>query len=204
MIRRIDHIAIAVHDLDRAREFFLDQLGGKELISVPVPEEAYRWTSIELGESCMLELVDPLGDDGFLHRFLESRGEGMHHITIHVDDLAASQRELEAKGVPTFGYNDSEPNWKVFYVHPKDAFGALLQFAEFEPLSSPDVDYIPVPYLGFVPPEVRPVEVQPIETEAGPAVQLTDGVAKLAIAADRIPDLVRRLEDVARGGSSGD
>ena len=78
MIRRIDHIAIAVRDLQAAKEFYINVLGGRELFSAPDEIHKLRWTTIELGSSCLLELVDPIGEDGFLHRFLQGRGEGPH------------------------------------------------------------------------------------------------------------------------------
>ena len=87
MIRRIDHLSIAVRDLEKARHLFLNILGGKELFSAPVGPQKFRWTTIELGTSCFIELIDPLEPDGFVHRFLETRGEGPHHITIQVDDI---------------------------------------------------------------------------------------------------------------------
>jgi methylmalonyl-CoA/ethylmalonyl-CoA epimerase len=104
MIRRIDHVSIAVRDLEKARAFFLDGLGGRELYCAPVPEQKYRWTTVELGTSCFIELIDPLAKDGFVYRFLEGRGEGPHHITVQVNDLQETYRLLQEKGIPTFGY----------------------------------------------------------------------------------------------------
>ena len=134
MIRRIDHVSIAVRDLEKARAFFLEGLGGRELFCAPVPEQKFRWTTIELGTSCFIELIDPLEKDGFVHRFLEGRGEGPHHITFQVDNLQETRRVLQDRGIPTFGYGEPFPGWMELYIHPKDAFGNLLQFAEFHPL----------------------------------------------------------------------
>ena len=119
MIRRIDHISIAVRDLEKARNFFLNILGGKELFSAPVSQQKFRWTTIELGTSCFIELIDPLEKDGFVHRFLETRGEGPHHVTIQVDDLKEIHRILEEKGIPTFGYAEPFPVGKSYTSIPK-------------------------------------------------------------------------------------
>ena len=70
MVRRIDHISIAVRDLARAKAFFIEVLGGRELFAAPVPEQKFRWTTIELGNSCFIELIDPLEGEGFVQRFL--------------------------------------------------------------------------------------------------------------------------------------
>ena len=143
MIRRIDHVSIAVRDLERARTFFLDGLGGRELYCAPVPEQKYRWTTVELGTSCFIELIDPLEKDGFVYRFLEGRGEGPHHITVQVNDLQETYRLLQEKGIPTFGFAEPFPGWKELYIHPKNAFGTLIQFAEFNPLDWIQPGYIP-------------------------------------------------------------
>jgi D-lactate dehydrogenase (cytochrome) len=133
MIRRIDHVSIAVRDLENAKRFFCGVLGGRELYTATEAGEGFRWTAIGLGSSCALELIDPVGENSFLHRFLDRRGNGAHHVTFQVNDLDDARATLEARGVPTFGYNDADPNWKYFYVHPRDAFGVLLQFAELDP-----------------------------------------------------------------------
>jgi methylmalonyl-CoA epimerase len=150
MIRRIDHISIAVKDLEKARRFFLDILGGRELYSAPLESQHFRWTTIELGSSCLLELIDPISKEGFLHRFLEQRGEGPHHITIQVHDIEEFHRHLQKNGISTFGYGEPISNWKEFFVHPKDAFGTLLQFAEFDPLEWINPGYVPATYREFI------------------------------------------------------
>ena len=151
MIRRIDHVSVAVRDLDRALVFFVGALGGRVLYTGCVPGQPFRWTTIELGTSCLLELIDPLGDEGFLHDHLRKRGEGLHHITVQVDDLEGTCRRLSDKGVPTFGLKQPVPGWKEAYIHPKNAFGALIQLAEFNPLDWIEPGYIPAAYGEFAP-----------------------------------------------------
>jgi methylmalonyl-CoA/ethylmalonyl-CoA epimerase len=201
MIRRIDHVAIAVRDLERARAFFIGCLGGRELFCAPFADQGYRWTTLELGTSCFIELIDPLEAEGFVHRFIEKRGEGPHHITIQVDDIEGMHRTLEEKGVKTFGYSETLPGWKEFFIHPRDAFGTLIQFAEFNPLDWVNPGYVPPSYREFVP-EQRvgagedPVSVRRVEGEKGPEIQIRRGEEAVRIPASHAGELIQALEAV--------
>lgn len=199
MIRRIDHIAIAVRNLQAAKGFYLNVLGGRELFSAPDEIHKLRWTTIELGSSCLLELIDPIEEDGFLHRFLQGRGEGPHHITVQVDDILETKRLLEEKGVATFGFSDSVPGWKEMFIHPKDAFGLLIQFAEFNPLDWITEGYVPQAYREFTPSEEisaenEKVEIRPIESDGAEHVELKQGQAAIRIPRKMIRELIKALE----------
>ena len=199
MIRRIDHIAIAVRDLQKAKAFFIDILGGRELFSAPVEKQKFRWTTIELGTSCLIELIDPLEEDGFLHRFLEHRGEGPHHVTIQVEDVQETQRILEGRGVPTFGLAETFPNWKELYIHPKHAFGTLIQFAEFDPLEWILPGYIPAAYREFASAQDRELagnslEVRRVAAEEGDPLEIRIGKEKVRIPEAQLNDLIEKLK----------
>ncbi len=198
MIRRIDHVSIAVRDLEKARDFFLGGLEGRELFCAPVPEQKFRWTTVELGTSCFIELIDPLEKDGFIYRFLEGRGEGPHHITLQVDDLQETHRNLQAKGIPTFGYGEPFPGWKELYIHPKHAFGTLLQFAEFHPLDWIQPGYLPPAYREFGPLEggitEKHVEVHRLETEGGSVIEIRQGEEVIRIPLARLEGLIQTLQ----------
>ena len=201
MIRRIDHISIAVRDLARAKAFFIDTLGGRELFAAPVEGQKFRWTTIELGTSCFLELIDPLESDGFVHRFLETRGEGPHHVTVQVDDLKEIHRRLEEKSIPTFGYGEPFPGWKELYVHPRNAFGTLIQFAEFNPLDWINPGYLPQSYWEFAPTqevesETGRVEVRRVETREGLGVEIRQGEAVIRIPESRVKELIQTLKNM--------
>jgi len=200
-IRRIDHISIAVRDLEKARAFFVGVLGGRELFSAPIIPQKFRWTTIELGTSCFLELIDPLEEDGFLQRFLASRGEGPHHITIQVDDIQRIRRILEEKGIPTFGFAEPFPAWKEFYIHPKHAFGTLIQFAQFNPLDWVVPGYIPPSYKEFTPPqeietEKGKIEVRRSEMEGGTEIEIRIGEGTVRIPENRIKELISVLREI--------
>ena len=201
MIKRIDHISIAVRELGKAKAFFIDKLGGRELYSAPLEGQNFRWTTIELGSSCLLELVDPIGNEGFLQRFLDHNGDGMHHITIQVEDAEAMTRMLEDQGIPFFGYNEDLPGWKEFFIHPKDAFGALLQFAEFKPLDWIYPGYVPKAYEEFVEEapiqEAGEVSARVIGEKGKRRVVLTQGDVSLKIDQEDIPNLIHTLKKVA-------
>lgn len=201
MIRRIDHVAIAVRDLERAKHFFIECLGGRELFCAPFADQGYRWTTLELGTSCFIELIDPLNADGFVHRFIEKRGEGPHHITIQVDDLEAMHNMLEGKGIKTFGYSEALPGWKEFYIHPKEAFGTLIQFAEFNPLNWVNPGYVPASYREFVPEQQVAAEddsiaVRRVAGEKGSQIEIRRGMQSLHIPEDQAANFIQALESV--------
>ncbi len=199
MIRRIDHVSIAVRDLAEAKAFFIDVLGGKNLFEAPVPEQKFRWTTIELGTSCFIELIDPLEKDSFVQKFLDRRGEGPHHITIQVDDLQKVHRRLEDKGIPSFGLAEPFPGWKEMYVHPKHAFGTLLQFAEFRPLDWINPGYIPPSYAEFAPADSmgqgqEGTEVQRVRGDKGPEVEIRRGGERVRVPISQMGDLIQKLK----------
>jgi len=205
MIRRIDHVAIAVRDLERAKGLFVGTLGGRVLYSAPLEHEKFRWTTIELGTSCFVELIDPLERDGFLHRFLETRGEGVHHITFHVDDAARMKETLEAHGVPTFGHRENLPGWREVFVHPRHAFGTLLQFAEFDPLDWIDPGHVPPSYAEFAPPRSLAgagIEVRRTGGEE-PGVEVRQGDAVVRVPLGCVGKLAKALSAI-RGNDPSD
>jgi methylmalonyl-CoA epimerase len=206
MIRRIDHIAIAVRDIERAKAFFIDCLGGRELFCAPYPSQGYRWTTLELGTSCFIELIDPLEADGFVHRFIQKKGEGPHHITIQVDDIGAMHEMLEEKGIKTFGYSEELPGWKEFFIHPKEAFGTLIQFAEFNPLDWINPGYTPPSYREFLPEqqvgtEEDPIAVRRVEGKKGPEIEIRRRNETLCIPESQAGELVRALKTLSSPGA---
>jgi len=199
MIRRIDHVSIAVRDQAKAKAFFIDVLGGKNLFEAPVPWQKYRWTTIELGTSCFIELIDPLEKESFVQKFLDHRGEGPHHITIQVNDIQEVHRKLEENRIPTFGLAEPFPGWKEMYIHPKNAFGTLLQFAEWKPLDWINPGYIPPSYAEFAPAEEvgakeGEIEVQRVQGEKCPEVEIRQGGQKVRVPLGRLGNLIQTLK----------
>jgi len=131
MISRIDHVSVAVRDSEKARTFFEDLLGAVPGSHARDDQMNYLWQIFSLGDLSRLELMTTTGRDSFLDGFLKDREGGVHHITLQTPDLRKAKQALEARGIPTFGHAEYGDFWKEFFVHPRDAFGVLLQFAEF-------------------------------------------------------------------------
>jgi len=124
---KINHVAIAVQDIDAALKFW-EQTFGLELNHVEeVPSQKSKVAFLPLGES-EIELVQPTTSDSGLANFLEKRGEGMHHICIEVEDIDATLAELKSKGVRLINDVPEElPGRKMAFVHPKAANGVLVE-----------------------------------------------------------------------------
>ncbi len=127
----LDHVAIAVNDLDRAISFYRDVIG-LELRDIEEVSGQQVKTAI-FGEGMgRIELICPTSSDTGVARFLEKRGEGLHHICIEVDDIDAAMAELRKAGAPLIdevpqpGAGDA----RVAFVHPKGARGVLTELRQ--------------------------------------------------------------------------
>lgn len=133
LISRIDHVSIAVRDYQRAEEFFRTVLGVIPGVSATDPVTKYFWQLFSLGDLSRLELIRPTGDGSFLENFLSQRDGGVHHITLQTPDIDRAKNHLKKHGIPYFGDNEYRDSyWKEIFIHPKHAFGVLIQIAEFE------------------------------------------------------------------------
>lgn len=117
--------------MDKARDLFCDILGGELLRDAgESPAEGFDWITFRLGGK-KVELVSPrTAGEGAVGEYLAKYGEGFHHISCAVDDLAEARDHFESNGIRVLGYNDERPSFKHFYLHPKDTFGALVQVFE--------------------------------------------------------------------------
>jgi methylmalonyl-CoA/ethylmalonyl-CoA epimerase len=126
----IDHVAVAVHDIRSAMPLFVDSLGGEFLYGGDNKHQGFRWAQFRFPRGGKIELVTPLTPDGFVARFLERRGEGVHHVTLKVPDIHRAMAHLTDRGVPLINVWTDEPDWKEAFIHPKDAHGVLIQIAQ--------------------------------------------------------------------------
>jgi len=137
-IDRIEHMGIAIKDIDRGVSFYRDALG---LAVEPATRDEATGAAmafVNIGESS-LELISPLeeppaGSTGdIMRKFITNKGEGIHHLAVAVDDIEAALKELEQKGVTLI---DKIPrpgaHGKVAFVHPKSAYGILLELCQPE------------------------------------------------------------------------
>jgi methylmalonyl-CoA epimerase len=128
---KLDHIGIAVKDLDQALAFYCDALGLEIEPPEEVPSQRVRAHFIPIGESA-LELLEATAPDSPIARYLEKRGPGIHHITLRVDDIHAALTRLKGKGVRLI---DEMPRpgaegALVAFIHPSAAHGVLVELKQ--------------------------------------------------------------------------
>lgn len=142
---RLDHVALGLRRIADAPGFAVGELGGEPLGIGP--GAGFRWAQWRFAGGGVLEFLEPAGPPGgFLHRFLERRGPGPHHVTFKVADLRAAADRAADLGYDVVGYDDSDPAWKECFLHPKQAHGVVVQMAETEPGHEdppPDPDAFP-------------------------------------------------------------
>jgi methylmalonyl-CoA epimerase len=126
----LDHIGIAVRSLAAAKSIY-EKLGLAVSPEEVVAAEKVRVVMIPVGEA-RLELLEPLSDDSVIGRFIAKRGEGMHHISLRVPNLAAAVAKLKADGVRlvTNEIKIGAGGHRYVFVHPASAGGVLLELVE--------------------------------------------------------------------------
>ncbi|TNJ38450.1 methylmalonyl-CoA epimerase [Chlorobaculum thiosulfatiphilum] len=135
MIDRIDHIAIAVEHLDSAIDTWTNLLGcDRSAVTIhEVPSEKVRAAFIAVGQT-KIELLEPLGDDGPIAKFLSKNGEGMHHIALATDDAAAEAERAAALGITPLGEPSTGAGGKkIVFLHPRQTNRVLVEFVEPKP-----------------------------------------------------------------------
>lgn len=131
MIKKIDHIGIAVPSVDQALPFYTDTLKLKLLGIEEVESEQVKVAFLQIGES-KIELLEPLSADSAIAKFLEKRGEGIHHVALSVDSIEERIKEIKEKGIqmiqdkPKTGAGGA----KVAFMHPKSTQRVLLELCE--------------------------------------------------------------------------
>ncbi|HEX9695328.1 MAG TPA: VOC family protein [Actinomycetota bacterium] len=126
---QLDHVAIAVRDIRAAMRIYCDALGATFLFAGDQHDQAFRFAQFRFPGGGKIELVTPLGD-GFVQRFLDARGEGVHHVTLKTGDIERALAHLRSTGVEPFGANTGGEEWKEAFIHPRDANGTLIQIAQ--------------------------------------------------------------------------
>lgn len=133
MIGRLNHVAIAVPDLDAATAIYRDTLGARVSPPQSLPEHGVRLVFVELGNT-KVELMEPLGADSPIAPFLaRNPSGGPHHVCYEVDDIRAASERLRASGARVLG--DGTPKTgahgkPVLFLHPKDFAGTLIELEE--------------------------------------------------------------------------
>lgn len=131
LMNNVDHIGIAVKSIDKSIQYYIETLGLKLLAIEEVVSQNVRVAFIDAG-NIKLELLEPLSIEGPIAKFLEKRGEGVHHIAFGVTDIRTRMAELEEKGVQLL-QNEPKPGAggaEVAFLHPKSSFGVLYELCE--------------------------------------------------------------------------
>ncbi len=129
----IDHLGIAVKSLAQARKFY--ELLGLEIAEEEVvPQEKVKVAMVELGES-RIELLEPTSPDSVIAKFLEKRGEGLHHVALHVPDLAHAVEQLKSSGARLISdeIKIGAGGHMYVFVHPSSAGGVLVELVQEVP-----------------------------------------------------------------------
>jgi methylmalonyl-CoA epimerase len=131
MTRSIDHIAIVVRDLDQALGFYRGALGLDVIERGEVTEEQVEVASLALGE-CSIELVQPMTPESGVARFLQKRGEGLHHVCLLVDDIEAAMERLRDAGAELTADTPRvrADGRRYVFIHPHSTCGVLLELYE--------------------------------------------------------------------------
>jgi methylmalonyl-CoA/ethylmalonyl-CoA epimerase len=133
MIGRLNHVAIAVRDIRAASEIYRNTLGAQ--VSVPEPLEEHGVTVVFITlPNTKIELLEPLGAESPIARFLEKNPDGgMHHICYEVDDIAAARDQLVNSGARVLGTGEPKigaHGKPVLFLHPKDFNGTLIELEQ--------------------------------------------------------------------------
>lgn len=127
---RIDHIAIAVNNVDEALKDYQSVLNIDRLEFEVVPNEKVKVAMLELQDT-RIELMEPTSSDSPIKKFLNERGEGIHHIAITADDIEKDVAKASAKGMKMLGgLRSGSYGRRITFIHPKSLHGVLTELCE--------------------------------------------------------------------------
>jgi methylmalonyl-CoA epimerase len=127
---KIDHLGIAVKSLDQALQFYRDQLGLDVSMRETVEHERVNVAMLPLGEP-RIELLEPTQADSVIGKFLEKRGEGLHHVALRVPDLQGSVERLKSAGARLLNEPRTGAGGHLYvFVHPSSTGGVLLELIQ--------------------------------------------------------------------------
>ena len=131
MVNKVDHIGIAVKNLDEAVKFYEDVLGIKCISQEVVEEQKVKVAFLPTGDT-EIELLESTEEDGPIAKHIERRGEGVQHIAYRVDDIEKAIAECKEKGIRMI---DEKPRYgaggaKIAFLHPKSTFGVLIELCQ--------------------------------------------------------------------------
>ncbi|WP_132996076.1 methylmalonyl-CoA epimerase [Sporanaerobacter acetigenes] len=131
MVQKVDHIGIAVKNLDEALKFYEDVLGLKCAGSEVVEEQKVKVAFLPIGDT-EVELLESTEEDGPIAKYVEKKGEGIQHIAYRVANIEEAIEEMKSKGIRMI---DEKPRYgaggaKIAFLHPKSTYGVLIELCE--------------------------------------------------------------------------
>jgi len=131
MVRKLDHVAIAVKNLDEALETYEKLFGLKPEKIEDVPDQKVKAAILPIGNGSEIELIQPVDNESGVAKFLEKKGEGIHHIALEVENVDEELKTLAAQGVTLI---DKEPRsglaGRIAFLHPKSTRGVLIELCQ--------------------------------------------------------------------------
>jgi methylmalonyl-CoA/ethylmalonyl-CoA epimerase len=127
----LDHVTIAVRDLDKSKQLFEGLLGGQFIKQVKLTQQNAEAAYYLIGDT-IIGLEAPLSDEGDIYQFLQRKGEGIHHLAFAVEDLSREEQQLKESDVRIIAHSDKTGVRREFFTHPKSFMGLLVQLMEWE------------------------------------------------------------------------
>lgn len=128
MITGLNHIGIAVQSIDETVAFFESAFGARVITRESFPEAGQTSCLVTIGND-NFELMEPLGEGGVVRKYLESKGEGFHHISLISDDLESDCKRMAQQGIRIVGKSQSG-NLRVAFTHPKSTGGIVYEISQ--------------------------------------------------------------------------
>ncbi len=126
----LDHVAVAIRDPEPAVKLFRDVLGAEFLMGADNVEQGFRFIQYRFPGGGKVEFVTPIAEGSFVAKFLERRGEGVHHVTFKVRDIERQVARLREAEVSLTLVSLEHAGWKEAFIHPSHAHGVLIQLAQ--------------------------------------------------------------------------
>lgn len=132
MIKKISHLGMAVKDLEEARDFYRSVFRLESSDPIVGGDGTIKVSMVKVGD-ILIELLQPIGSEGIVAKFLEKRGEGFHHICYEVDDIQEEMASLKASGLEVLGEPKPGAEGMSVFLHPRGTHGVLVELVEKKP-----------------------------------------------------------------------
>ena len=130
MVKKFDHVGLAVNSAEETADLFSRLFGFEVTESRAEPEADFKSTLISNAD-VSFELIEPMGAQGMIQKFIEKRGGGLHHVSIQVEDLTEEMKRLKGLGVQFVGEDAAEVDGdRVIFIHPRSTGGLLIELIQ--------------------------------------------------------------------------